>query len=307
MAHEQLPSTTFNRIPIESPSSPRKKTMSHNFPADAWSQHSSRWKSQIQQVSKLPCKEVVSKILALVPATPTSKFLDNGAGSGMLTSTILDHVPGAQVTAADLSPGMIDTLNATSRERNWDTVTTLVADACDLRSAGLKDDTFTHSAGSAFLPFVPDPTQALAEMKRVTQPGGALGVTTWMQPSWHGLWEAAVRASVDPQYTLPPLSDHFHPDTSDVERMRGLMLAAGLERVEVWVVETPHAPTESPAAAVDTFFTMGNPVSKALQKGYEGRVEEIRPAFEKVYAEKYDGVKKSQHERAIVAVGVKPL
>lgn len=240
---------------------------------------------------------------SLSPIIPsTSKILDNGAGSGMLTSLILSQYPSTPIIAADISPGMLRTLE--SSHPDWKSVETVVADAMDLLSAGLTDAMFSHSLGTFFLPFVPDPKQVLSEMRRVTQPGGVVGISTWSRVSWVPIWQAAVRATVNPEWTAPPL---FHVQTTELSDVKALFEAVGLEEIEAREVKCPHPKKESPEKAVEEFLGMGNPSTKLLMKGFtEEEIERIRPVFVGEYGSRYRGVEEVQEEVAVLIVGRVP-
>lgn len=239
---------------------------------------------------------------SLRPITKSSAVFDNGAGSGMQTSLILEEYPGTHVTAADVSSGMIDTL----KENKWPTVTALVADATDLGSAGLKDKSFTHSMGTFFLNFVPDPDKVVKEMVRVTEPGGPVSLATWHKetPSWSRPLQMAVREIIDPKWTAPEV---FHPASTDPDDIQRMFENAGLDGMQVKVFDCPHGQKETVDAAVDEFFNMGNPSVKILLRDFtEEQIAKLKPAFARAYAEIYDGVKKPQLEKAILIVGRVP-
>lgn len=238
---------------------------------------------------------------SLAQPNSSSSFLDNGAGSGMLTSLILESFPGADVTAADISPGMIDSLKTTAEANAWRSVRSLVVDASDLGAGGLKDATFTHSLGTFFLPFVSDPLKVILEMKRVTKTGGVIAVSTWSRVSWVEIWEKAVRETLDSNYIAPAL---FHIGTTELEDIQKLFETAGLRNIQVKTFPCPHPRKASVEAATDEFMNMGNPSTKLLQKGLdEEQLALVRPAFARAYAAKYDGVKNPQKEIAVLAVG----
>lgn len=275
--------------------------MAHNHSADAWSSHSNKWASSVQEITRAPGRELLAMVETLQPITKSSRLLDNGAGSGMFTQVILEKHPGTEIVAADVSAGMIETLS----KNDWSTVTPLVANAVDLKAAGLQDGTFTHVLGTFFLNFVPNPTKVVVEMQRVATPGGGVvGLSTWSRVSWVDPWERAVRATVDPKYTAPPL---FHPKTTELEDVRQLFEAAGLRDVQAKTVECMHPKKESVDAAIEEFMSMGNPSVQLLQKGFsEDDLAKIRPAMCKFYAENHDGVEKAQREIAVLAVGRVP-
>lgn len=194
------------------------------------------------------------------PINDSSRIFDNGPGTGMLTSVILEQYPLASITAADVSSGMIGGLKA----NNWKTVNTLVADASDLRAARLEDQTFTHSMGTFFLPFVPYPQQVIAEMSRVTQPGGVVAVSTWSRISWVTPWTEA-RRTIEPDYIAPPL---FHTGTTEREDVEDLFNKAGLSNVSVKAVECPHPKKASVDEAVDQFYNVRIPMTMTPFESY---------------------------------------
>lgn len=259
--------------------------------------HSDKWASSVQDITRKPCQELLSMATSSVPITESSKIFDNGAGSGMFTQVIQERYPEAQITAADISKGMIQALE----KNGWKNVSTLVADATDLQAAGLKDGSFTHSMGTFFLPFVPDPAKVIGEMQRVTQPGGIVAVSTWSRVSWVPLWQEAVRATVDSHWIAPPL---FHTSTTELGDVKGLFEEAKLEEIQAKTFSCPHPRKESPDAAVDEFLNMGNPSTKLLMQEFSAeQIKEIRPAFVKAYASRYDGTEKPQEELAALVVG----
>lgn len=279
--------------------------MAHAHHADTWSKHSDKWASSVQEITAAPCRELLSMMLELSPPIHDApRFFDNGAGSGMFTSTILKVKPKAQITAADLSSGMIDTLKKEGQKQGWTTVKTLVADASDLQAAGLKDESFTFSAGTFFLPFVSDPAKVIAEMTRVAEPGGVVAVSTWSRVSWVPLWQEAVRETLDSSYTAPAL---FHTGTTEREDIEKLFIQAGLQNVTAKPFDCWQPHKESAETATAQFYSMGNPSIQLLHKGFTAeQIEQTRPAFTKAYTKMYNGVEVRRKEVAILAVGQKP-
>lgn len=239
-------------------------------------------------------------VVSRLPIDESSKVFDDGAGSGMLTSLIIEQYPNTAVTAADVSSGMIETL----KKNKWSNVEALVADACDLGAAGLKSQRFTHSIGTFYLNFVSSPQKAITEMARVTKPGGIVALASWHKdtPSWTLPWQKAVRASMNPDWEAPPVFHHESTNPEDIER---LFLKVGLQDVEVKVFRCPHPKKESVDAAVDEFIHMGNPSVDILTRDFTREQIEgvIRKEFKKAYAEIYDGVEQPQNEWAVLAVG----
>lgn len=94
------------------------------------------------------------------------RVLDAGCGSGPLASAL--QAKGAQVTAFDASPAMVDL----ARTRLGDDVAVHVADLAE--PLPFDDAAFDDVVSSLVLHYLPDWTAPLAEMRRVLQPGGRL-------------------------------------------------------------------------------------------------------------------------------------
>ena len=118
------------------------------------------------------------------------RILDLAAGTG--ASAVALARSGAQVVAADFSPGMI----AEGERRHGDAapgggirnLSFVQADATALPFAENEFDTVTMSFG---LRNVNDPRKALRELQRVTKPGGRLVVCEFSRPpsrAFHGLY-----------------------------------------------------------------------------------------------------------------------
>ena len=103
------------------------------------------------------------------------RILDIAAGTG--TSSVRLAASGAQVVAADFSPGMLEVGRA--RHRDTRNLKFVEADAMALPCADGEFDAVTISFG---LRNVSDPQRALAEFFRVTKPGGRLVVCEFSHP-----------------------------------------------------------------------------------------------------------------------------
>ena len=110
-----------------------------------------------------------------VAPRPGQRILDLAAGTG--TSSASFARSGADVVAADFSPGMI----AEGRKRHGDlpNIEFVQADATDLPFGDDEFDTVTMSFG---LRNVVQPKKAIAELLRVTRPGGRIVICEFSQP-----------------------------------------------------------------------------------------------------------------------------
>jgi demethylmenaquinone methyltransferase / 2-methoxy-6-polyprenyl-1,4-benzoquinol methylase len=103
---------------------------------------------------------------------PGERVLDLAAGTGVSTRSLARS--GAWCVAADFSLGML-------RAGAWRQVPMVAADALHLPFADAAFDAATISFG---LRNVSDPDRALAELARVTRPGGRLVVCEFSRPRW---------------------------------------------------------------------------------------------------------------------------
>src|SRR5436305_9324704 len=101
---------------------------------------------------------------------PFARSLEIGAGTGYFTLNLLRAGVVREAVASDISPGMLDTLQANA-ERLGLEVETRAADAEALPFA---DESFDLVFGHAVLHHLPDTGQAFREFHRVLKPGGTL-------------------------------------------------------------------------------------------------------------------------------------
>lgn len=109
---------------------------------------------------------------AALEIRPGMKILDVAAGTG--TSAAQYHAAGAEVTACDFSPGMIEEGKQRYPYLNFEQ-----GDATQLKYA---DETFDAVTISYGLRNVVDQKAALREFHRVTKPGGVLVIAEFSKP-----------------------------------------------------------------------------------------------------------------------------
>jgi SAM-dependent methyltransferase len=150
---------------------------------DVWSTVSAQWAELWGDVAD-PVRRTILKVTGIRPG---SRVLDVGCGSG----EFLRMLAKARVAAAgiDPAPGMIELARAAVPEG-------------DIRVGGAEslpwpDASFTMVAAINALQFTGNPDAAVAEMTRVTLPGGFVAVANWAEGARndiHGI-EAAVARS----------------------------------------------------------------------------------------------------------------
>jgi len=152
--------------------------------------------------------------------------IDVGCGPGALTSILVDRLGADRVAAVDPSTSFVEAC----RER---------LPGVDVRLGGAEslphdDDSFDVAAACLVVHFMADPVGGLAEMARVTRPGGWVGATVWdlagsRAPMWP-LWEAV--AELQPEH---PGEREFHGGSR--AGLVAILEGAGLRGVEA--VELP--------------------------------------------------------------------
>lgn len=116
------------------------------------------------------------------------RALDVGCGPGALTAELVARLGADAVTAVDPSEPFV--LAALERHPG---VTVLQASAAMLP---FDDGTFDAALAQLVVHFMPDPVAGLAEMRRVTRPGGVVAACVWDFAAGKGplgpFWQAAL-------------------------------------------------------------------------------------------------------------------
>jgi demethylmenaquinone methyltransferase/2-methoxy-6-polyprenyl-1,4-benzoquinol methylase len=113
-------------------------------------------------------------VLAAVDPRPGERILDLAAGTGTSSQPFAER--GARVVPCDFSLGMLQVGKAARPE--------LPFTAGDGTRLPFADDTFDAVTISFGLRNIVDPRAGLAEMRRVTRPGGRLVVCEFSHPTW---------------------------------------------------------------------------------------------------------------------------
>ncbi|MFL6078686.1 MAG: class I SAM-dependent methyltransferase [Ornithinibacter sp.] len=121
------------------------------------------------------------------------RVLDLGCGTGNLTRAVAERWPRCEVVGVDPSAPFVDAAReraASFRRR----VRFELGDADDLP---LEDDSVDAALALLVLTFVPDADRAVAQLRRVTRPGGVLAAAVWdygaRMQMLRTLWDAAAR------------------------------------------------------------------------------------------------------------------
>jgi SAM-dependent methyltransferase len=184
--------------------------MGFAVPADAYDRFMGRYSMHLS-----------AQLADLAGIAPGQRVLDVGCGPGALTKELVERLGAESVAAVDPSESFV----AAARARNPD-VDVRQASAEELPFA---DDAFDAALAQLVVHFMSDPVAGLAEMRRVTHPGGVIAACVWDHAGGRGplspLWQAA--HELDPAVT----GESELPGSRQGDLAR-LFEAAGLGEVE---------------------------------------------------------------------------
>jgi ubiquinone/menaquinone biosynthesis C-methylase UbiE len=170
--------------------------------------YDAKWGISFGEIGHRQVLGKVSKLLGPRPG-PYGHSLEIGAGTGYFSLNLLQTGVVREATCTDISPGMLETLEANAENLGLD-VTTATADAAELP---FDDESFDLVLGHAVLHHLPDLDRAFAEFHRVLRPGGTLFfagepsrsgdrlAAVPKQAAWRlaPLWRRAVKARPAPE------------------------------------------------------------------------------------------------------------
>ncbi len=118
-------------------------------------------------------KALAPLLLDFAGFPPEGAVLDAGCGTGSLARAMAARWPGRRVVGIDIAEPYVAYARGETR------TAPPVFEHGDLTALPYADGAFTGAAAQLALNFVPDPLQALHELRRVTRPGGTLAAAVW--------------------------------------------------------------------------------------------------------------------------------
>lgn len=173
---------------------------------------------------------VAAEFIGWLAPTSGATWLDVGCGTGALTEVVVTTTQPRAVLAVDPSPDFV----RVAGERLGTAVSVQQAGAGRLP---LEPASVDYVVSGLVLNFVPDPVAAVAEMRRVTRPGGTVSAYVWdyadrMQMLRH-FWDAA--ASLDPAAQALDEGQRF--PLCQPGALRTVFTNAGLTKVSITPLE----------------------------------------------------------------------
>lgn len=168
---------------------------------------------------------VAARFVESLSARDGVRWLDVGCGTGALLDAVLDALHPAAATGVDPSAEFV--MAARSRVG-----TRAVIHRADGAHLPFDDASFDVVVSGLALNFIPEPTAAVGEWKRVTVAGGTVAAYVWDYAAGmeflRYFWDAAV--ALDPQAVELDEARRF--PICDPDRLEELFLSAGLSAVE---------------------------------------------------------------------------
>jgi SAM-dependent methyltransferase len=178
-------------------------------------------------------RRVAEVFIDRLAAPPDRRWVDVGCGTGAVTQTILAQAEPASILGVDPSETFLEVARSTIQDPR---VSFEVADGANIPLAA---DAADAAVSGLVLNFVPDPVAMLAEMGRVTRPGGVVAIYVWdygdgMQIMRH-FWDAAIEQ--DPRVADTAESLRFA--ICKPEPLSSAFQGAGLADIEVEPIDIP--------------------------------------------------------------------
>jgi ubiquinone/menaquinone biosynthesis C-methylase UbiE len=209
----------------------------------AASEYDAKWGIDFGDIGQDQVRGKLVKALGGAAGETFGDALEIGSGTGYFSLNLMQAGTIGNLTATDISPGMLEQLAATAKGLGLANVTTVVTEA---ETLPFDDESFDLVLGHAVLHHIPDLDRAFAEFKRVLRPGGRIVFAG--EPSRYGdrlaalpkrtgvfvapVWRRAVGADVRAVAEADQSEGHSLEGEVDVHAFAPADLRRLLERAE---------------------------------------------------------------------------
>ena len=202
--------------------------------------------------------EAQAELLALAALTPGEHVLDVACGTGLVTFDAYRTVgQGGRVLGTDISESMVEAAQRRTQEKGFSGVEFSRMDAENLN---LPDAQFDVALCALGLMYVPEPEQAVREMRRVLRPGGRMALAVWGERSRCG-W-APLFSIVDAEVSSDVCPLFFR--LGQPESLSGICTDAGFGHIEERRISVTLNYTNADQACDAAF--VGGPVALAWSR-----------------------------------------
>ena len=160
------------------------------------------------------------------------RWLDVGCGTGALSAAILNQSAPSSIVGVEPSEGFLET----AKEQFAGRVSLHLGYAAEIP---LHDSCVDVAVSALVLNFVPDQKAALAEMARVTVPGGTIGAYVWdyagKMEMMRAFWDAAIELNPD----AVKMDEGARFPLCRPEALTALFTHAGFHGVKVTAIDIP--------------------------------------------------------------------
>ena len=215
--------------------------------------------------------EAQAAMIALASPAPGNQVLDIACGTGLISFEAARAVgPDGHVLGVDISARMLDSAERRARELQ---LSNCSFERMDAEWLNLPDAGFDIVLCGLGLMYVPDPEQALREMRRVLRPGGRISLAVWGERSKCG-W-SALFGIVDAEVASEVCPLFFHLGQKDA--LARLCADAEFEAVDQRRISTTLEYADA-GEACDAAF-VGGPVALAWSRFSDEARARARAAY----------------------------
>lgn len=167
------------------------------------------------------------RLVMSLPPGDHRRVLDVGCGTGFSSAAMLRRFDVSHLVGVDPAEGMLDVFTAKLDEF---TGVEIELRAEDVMEMSAEPDSFDAVISAMALHWFPDKPGAVVRMARALRPGGVMGILTagaGGEDAWRDL---LIRMDAPPEW-----SGWFEANQLDVDEMADVLLAAGLDPLDVWM------------------------------------------------------------------------